>query len=115
MVVEIRDRHGASLYELITPDMAPRIIASHVDDERPLRQWLAGKDTEDFRANQKVYITELVAKSTPCPGKNTWTTTATRASGRFLARGSTPFCRKWWPRAFGKPTGCLRVFRAPVV
>jgi NADH-quinone oxidoreductase subunit F len=65
VVVEIRDQVGVNLYELLTPDMVPRIIQSHVDDGRPLRQWLMGKDFQDFSEHQKAYISELVGKIDP--------------------------------------------------
>ncbi len=94
VVVEVRDRHGSSLYELITPDMVPRIIASHVDDERPLRQWLAGKDAEDFLAHQKVYITELVGKIDPLSWEEYLDYDGYKGLRTFFSQGFDSFLQK---------------------
>uniref|UniRef100_A0A7C3YZJ6 FAD-dependent oxidoreductase n=1 Tax=Desulfobacca acetoxidans TaxID=60893 RepID=A0A7C3YZJ6_9BACT len=65
VVVEIRDKLGANLYEMVTPDMVPRIIQSHIEDERPLKPWLAGRDYQEFYEGQKNYISELVGLVDP--------------------------------------------------
>jgi NADH-quinone oxidoreductase subunit F len=94
VVVEIRDRHGVSLYELITPDMVPRIIASHVEDERPLRQWLVGKDVEDFLAHQKIYITELVGKIDPLSWEEYLDYDGYKGLRTFFSQGFDSFLQK---------------------
>ncbi len=65
VVVEVRDAAGPHLYELITPDMAARIIQSHIDEKRPVQRWLVGKDFRDFVEPQKRYISELVGQIDP--------------------------------------------------
>ena len=65
VVVEVRDSKGSHLYELITPDMAARIVQSHIDEGRPVQRWLVGKDYRDFIDHQKMYVSELVGQVVP--------------------------------------------------
>lgn len=93
-VVEIRDRHGVSLYELITPDMVPRIIQSHVEEDRPLRQWLVGKDVEDFYAHQKNYISELVGRIDPLSWEEYQDYDGYKGLRTFFSQGFDSFLQK---------------------
>jgi NADH-quinone oxidoreductase subunit F len=94
VVVEIRDRHGASLYELLTPDMVPRIIQSHIDEGRPLRQWLVGKDVEEFFAHQKNYITELIGKIDPLSWEEYLDYDGYKGLRTFFSQGFDSFLQK---------------------
>jgi NADH-quinone oxidoreductase subunit F len=65
VMVEVRQEGTSSLYELVTPDMAPRIVQSHLDEHRPVRRWVVGKDFEAYYEPQKVHISELLGKIDP--------------------------------------------------
>jgi len=65
IMVEVRHEGTSSLYELVTPDMVPRIIQSHLDEHRPVRRWVVGKDFEAYYEPQKVHISELLGKIDP--------------------------------------------------
>ncbi len=65
VMVEVRQEGTSSLYELVTPDMAHRIIQSHLDEHRPVRRWVVGKDFEAYYEPQKVHISELLGKIDP--------------------------------------------------
>ena len=65
VMVEVRHQGASSLYELVTPDMAPRIIQSHLDEHRPVRRWVVGKDFEAYYEPQKMHISELLGKIDP--------------------------------------------------
>ena len=65
VMVEVRYEGASSLYELVTPDMVPRIIQSHLDEHRPVRRWVVGKDYEAYYEPQKMYISELLGKIDP--------------------------------------------------
>ncbi len=93
-MVEIRDKLGVNLYELITPDMVPRIIQSHVEDERPLRQWLVGKDVEDFYAHQKNYISELVGRLDPLSWEEYQDYDGYKGLRTFFSQGFDSFLQK---------------------
>ncbi len=94
VVVEIRDRHGANLYELITPDMVPRILASHLDDGRPLGQWLAGKDFQEFYEFQKLYISELAGKIDPLSWEEYQDYDGYKGLRTFFSQGFDSFLQK---------------------
>jgi (2Fe-2S) ferredoxin len=64
VMVELRYEGASSLYELVTPDMVPRIIQSHLDEHRPVRRWVVGKDFEAYYEPQKMHVSEPWAKST---------------------------------------------------
>ena len=65
VMVELRYEGASSLYELVTPDMVPRIIQSHLDEHRPVRRWVVGKDYEAYYEPQKMHISELLGKIDP--------------------------------------------------
>ena len=65
VMVEVRYEGASSLYELVTPDMVPRIIQSHLDEHRPVRRWVVGKDYEAYYETQKMYLSELLGKIDP--------------------------------------------------
>ena len=65
VMVEVRYEGTSSLYELVTPDMVPRIIQSHLDEHRPVRRWVVGKDFESYYEPQKMYVSELLGKIDP--------------------------------------------------
>ncbi len=70
VMVEVRYEGASSLYELVTPDMVPRIIQSHLDEHRPVRRWVVGKDFESYYEPQKMHISELLGKIDPqCLGE----------------------------------------------
>ena len=94
VVVEIRDQVGVNLYELLTPDMVPRIIQSHVDDGRPLRQWLMGKDFQDFSEPQKAYISELVGKIDPLSWEEYQDYDGYKGLRTFFSQGFDSFLQK---------------------
>ncbi len=94
VVVEIRDKVGVNLYELLTPDMVPRIIQSHVIDGRPLRQWLVGKDFQDFSELQKAYISELVGKIDPLSWEEYQDYDGYKGLRTFFSQGFDSFLQK---------------------
>jgi len=65
VMAEVRYEGATSLYELITPDMVPRIIQSHLEEHRPVRRWVAGKDFESYYEPQKMHVSELLDKVNP--------------------------------------------------
>jgi NADH-quinone oxidoreductase subunit F len=65
VMVEVRYEGTSSLYELVTPDMVPRIIQSHLEEHRPVRRWVVGKDFEAYYDLQKMYVSELLGKIDP--------------------------------------------------
>jgi len=65
VMVEVRHEGTSSLYELVTPDMVPRIIQSHLDEHRPVRRWVVGKDYEAYYESQTIRISELLGKIEP--------------------------------------------------
>jgi NADH-quinone oxidoreductase subunit F len=65
VMVEVRHEGTSSLYELITPDMVSRIIQGHLDEHRPVRRWVVGKDFDAYYEPQKIHISELVGKIDP--------------------------------------------------
>jgi NADH-quinone oxidoreductase subunit F len=65
VMVEVRYEGASSLYELVTPDMVPRIIQSHLDEHRPVRRWVVGKDYEAYYEPQKMHVSELLGKIDP--------------------------------------------------
>ena len=65
VMVEVRFEGASSLYELVTPDMVPRIIQSHLDEHRPVRRWVVGKDFEAYYEPQKMHVSELLGKIDP--------------------------------------------------
>ncbi|MCX5891071.1 MAG: FAD-dependent oxidoreductase [Deltaproteobacteria bacterium] len=65
VMVEVRHHGDISLYELVTPDMAPRIVQSHLEEHRPVRRWTVGKDFKTYYEGQTVRISELLGKIEP--------------------------------------------------
>ena len=65
VMVEVRHHDDVSLYELVTPDMAPRIVQSHLEEHRPVRRWTVGKDFENYYEAQTVRVSELLGKIDP--------------------------------------------------
>jgi NADH-quinone oxidoreductase subunit F len=65
VMAEVRYEGTSSLYELVTPDMVPRIIQSHLDEHRPVRRWVVGKDFEAYYEPQKMHVSELLGKIDP--------------------------------------------------
>ncbi len=94
VMVEIRDALGTHLYELITPDMVPRILQSHIDDQRPLRQWLVGKDYQEFIEPQKQYISELVGKIDPLSWEEYQDYDGYKGLRTFFSQGFDSFLQK---------------------
>ena len=94
VMVEIRDELGVNVYELLTPDMVPRIIQSHIDDQRPLRQWLVGKDYQDFSELQKPYITELIGRIDPLSWEEYEDYDGYKGLRTFFSQGFDSFLQK---------------------
>ncbi|MGQ9920489.1 MAG: FAD-dependent oxidoreductase [Desulfobacca sp.] len=94
VMVEIRDELGVNLYEYITPDMVPRIMQSHIDDKRPLRQWLVGRDYQDFIEYQKLYITELIGKIDPLSWEEYQDYDGYKGLRTFFSQGFDSFLQK---------------------
>ncbi|MCL4502934.1 MAG: hypothetical protein M1438_13960 [Deltaproteobacteria bacterium] len=65
VMVEVRHNGGSSLYELVTPDMAARIVQSHLEEHRPVRRWAVGQDYEAYYESQTIRISELLGKIEP--------------------------------------------------
>ena len=69
VMVEVRYNGDSSLYELVTPDMAPRIVQSHMEEHRPVRRWAVGQDFEAYYEAQTLRISELLGRNrAPLPG-----------------------------------------------
>jgi NADH-quinone oxidoreductase subunit F len=94
VVVEVRDKVGINLYELITPDMVARIVQSHIDEERPLRQWLVGKDVQDFYESQRLFISELVGKIDPVSWEEYQDYDGYKGLSTFFSQGFDSFLQK---------------------
>ncbi len=94
VMVEIRDRLGSHLYELVTPDMVPRILASHLDDGRPLSQWLVGKDFQEFYESQKPYISELAGRIDPLSWEEYQDYDGYKGLRTFFSQGFDSFLQK---------------------
>ena len=65
VMVEVRQNGDSSLYELVTPDMASRIVQSHLEEHRPVQRWAVGKDFEAYYEGQTVRISELLGRIDP--------------------------------------------------
>ncbi len=65
VMVEVRHQGTSSLYECVTPDMAAKIIRSHLEERRPVRHWVVGKDFEAYYEPQKLHISELLGRIDP--------------------------------------------------
>ena len=65
VMVEVRHDGDSSLYELVTPDMAPRIVQSHLEEHRPVRRWAVGHDFEAYYEAQTLRISELLGRIEP--------------------------------------------------
>lgn len=94
VVVEVRDGAGPHLYELITPDMVPRIIQSHIDENRPVQRWLVGKDFRDFMEPQKRFISELVGQIDPVSWEEYQDYDGYKGLQTFLSQGFDSFLQK---------------------
>jgi NADH-quinone oxidoreductase subunit F len=94
VVVEVRDAAGSHLYELITPDMAARIIQSHVDEKRPVQRWLVGKDFRDFVEPQKRFVSELVGQIDPLSWEEYQDYDGYKGLQTFLSQGFDSFLQK---------------------
>jgi NADH-quinone oxidoreductase subunit F len=94
VVVEVRDKLGANLYEMVTPDMVPRIIQSHVEEERPLRPWLASRDYQEFYELQKNYISELVGTIDPLSWEEYQDYDGYKGLQTFFSQGFDAFLQK---------------------
>jgi (2Fe-2S) ferredoxin len=94
VVVEVRDAAGPHLYEFITPDMAARIIQSHIDEKRPVQRWLVGKDFRDFVEPQKRYISELVGQIDPVSWEEYQDYDGYKGLQTFLSQGFDSFLQK---------------------
>jgi NADH-quinone oxidoreductase subunit F len=93
-VVEVRDQKEAHLYELITPDMAQRIIQSHIDEGRPVQRWLVGKDYRDFTEHQKMYVSDLVGKIIPTSWEEYQDYDGYKGLQTFFSQGFDSFLQK---------------------
>ncbi len=94
VVVEVRDQKGPHLYELITPDMAPRIIQSHIEEGRPVERWLVGKDYRDFTEPQKMYVSELVGQVAPTSWEEYQDYDGYKGLQTFFSQGFDSFLQK---------------------
>jgi NADH-quinone oxidoreductase subunit F len=94
VVVEVKDQSGSHLYELITPDMAPRIIQSHIDEGRPVARWLVGKDYRDFTEPQKMYVSELVGQVDPVSWEEYQDQDGYKGLQTFFSQGFDSFLQK---------------------
>jgi NADH-quinone oxidoreductase subunit F len=94
VVVEVRDKLGANLYEMVTPDMVPRIIQSHIEEERPLRPWLASRDYHEFYELQKNYISELVGTIDPVSWEEYQDYDGYKGLQTFFSQGFDAFLQK---------------------
>ncbi len=94
VVVEVKDRTGVSLYELVTPDMVSRIIRSHIEEQRPLNRWLVGKDFQDFYEFQKVHVSELVGKVDPVSWEEYQDQDGYKGLLTFFSQGFDSFLQK---------------------
>jgi NADH-quinone oxidoreductase subunit F len=94
VVVEVRDAAGSHLYELVTPDMAARIIQSHIDEKRPVQRWLVGKDFRDFIEPQKRYVSELVGQIDPLSWEEYQDYDGYKGLQTFLSQGFDSFLQK---------------------
>ncbi len=94
VVVEVRDKLGANLYEMVTPDMVPRIIQSHIEEERPLRPWLASRDFHEFYELQKNYISELVGVIDPLSWEEYQDYDGYKGLQTFISQGFDAFLQK---------------------
>jgi NADH-quinone oxidoreductase subunit F len=94
VVVEVVDQSGSSLYELITPDMVPRILQSHLDEGRPVQRWLMGKDYRDFLEHQKMYVSELVGKVVPASWEEYQDWDGYKGLQTFFGQGFDSFLQK---------------------
>ena len=65
VMVEVRHNGNSSLYELVTPDMASRIVQSHLEEHRPVHRWAVGKDFEAYYEGQTVRVSELLGRIDP--------------------------------------------------
>jgi NADH-quinone oxidoreductase subunit F len=65
VMVEVRHNGDSSLYELVTPDMAPRILQSHLEEHRPVRRWVVGHDFESYYEAQTIRVSELLGRIEP--------------------------------------------------
>lgn len=65
VMVEVRHHDSSSLYELVTPDMAPRIVQSHLEEHRPVHRWTVGKDFEAYYEGQTIRVSELLGRIEP--------------------------------------------------
>ena len=94
VVVEVRDQLGANLYEMVTPDMVSRIIQSHIEEERPLRPWLASRDYQEFYELQKNYISELVGLIDPVSWEEYQDYDGYKGLQTFFSQGFDAFLQK---------------------
>ena len=111
VVVEVRDQKDAYLYELITPDMAQRIIQSHIDEGRPVQRWLVGKDYRDFTEHQKMYVSDLVGKIIPTSWEEYQDYDGYKGLQTFFSQGFDSFLQKVVAAGFCE---FARVTTAPV-
>ncbi|MBM4284088.1 MAG: FAD-dependent oxidoreductase [Deltaproteobacteria bacterium] len=94
VVLEVRDAAGSHLYELVSPDMAARIVQSHIDEKRPVQRWLVGKDFRDFVEPQKRYISELVGQIDPVSWEEYQDYDGYKGLQTFLSQGFDSFLQK---------------------
>ncbi|MBM4295685.1 MAG: FAD-binding protein, partial [Deltaproteobacteria bacterium] len=94
VVVEVRDQKDAYLYELITPDMASRIIQNHIDEGRPVQRWLMGKDYRDFTEHQKMFVSDLVGKIIPTSWEEYQDYDGYKGLQTFFSQGFDSFLQK---------------------
>ncbi|QCQ22483.1 NAD(P)-binding protein [Desulfoglaeba alkanexedens] len=65
VMLTVRQGPVAALYQLVTPDMVPKIIERHLREARPLEEWLAGKPFRSFYEPQKIVVTQFVGTLDP--------------------------------------------------
>lgn len=94
VVVEVRDAKGSHLYELVTPDMADRIVQSHIEEQRPVTRWLAGKDFRDFVEPQKRYVSELIGQIDPISWEEYSDYDGYKGLQTFFSQGFDSFLQK---------------------
>lgn len=65
VMVRVQMGQDVFLYQMVTPDMVPKIVEQHLLGGRPVSEWLAGRDLEAFEHSQRVAISQWVGAVDP--------------------------------------------------
>ncbi|MBC7358534.1 MAG: FAD-dependent oxidoreductase [Desulfacinum sp.] len=65
VMVRVQMGQEVSLYQMVTPDMAGRIVEQHLLGGRPVTEWLAGRDLEAFHQPQKQVVSQWTGTIDP--------------------------------------------------